>query len=253
MNELVLSDAALTYKDQVGTITITRKDKLNALNSSVLEQLYQCFEAAEKDGDIRVIILKGDGGKAFAAGADLKEITEMDSVEELRDYYASFNRLYSKMASVPKPIIAQVEGYAFGGGCLLALACDMIVAGKNALFSQPEVNFGFTGGAALFTRLVGKHKAAELTMLAKNISAEEAKRLNLVSEVVENEDLEKVVEKITKKLLTKDQFAIAYIKKIIYNSLDSGLRTANFYEDECSAVCLSRPESKELILSFLNK
>lgn len=251
MEEIKFDDVCLTIDNEIANIIITREKSLNALNSKVLNQLYHCFDIVEKEKKARVIVVSGKGTKAFAAGADLKEIAEKECIDDLREYYAAFDMLYTKMSKISSPIIAKVDGYAFGGGCLLALAADLIVASKDAVFAQPEINFGFTGGAALLPRLVGKHKAAEITMLAANIKADEAYRLNIVNKVVEKDALDDAVNKMCDTLLKKDPFALGMIKKIIKCTMDTGITAANNYENECSAVCLARAESKEAILNFI--
>lgn len=253
MKKLKLGDVCMLTEGGVTNLLITRESQLNALNSDVLEQLYQCFDEAGKDPNVKVIVISGKGNRAFAAGADLKEILGKYSTEALRSYYIAFNKLYAKMGTIPQPVVAKVNGYAFGGGFLLALAADLVVADEKSLFSQPEVNFCFTGGAALLPRLVGKHKAAEITMLGGSLTAQDACRLNLVNWVVRTEELEEMTAKIVSTLLKKDAFALAAIKKIIRYSLDAGLTQTNAYEDEMSAVCLTRPNLKDAISAFINK
>ena len=223
MENLFLSDVSVLCGGGAATVRINREEKLNALNSGVLDQLCYVFREIGKAPDIRVAVLTGAGGRAFAAGADLAEIAELGNIEALREYYRQFNILYSIMGEIPQPIVARVNGWAFGGGCLLALAADLVIATDKSSFSQPEVNFGFTGGAALLPRLVGRHRAAEITMLGRPFTAE------------------------------KDALALSMIKRVIRSSYETGLSGACRYEDECSAICLGRPESREAILRFLNK
>lgn len=251
MQNMLLSDVSVLCGGGAATIRIDREDKLNALNSSVLEQLYRAFQEVGNAQDIRLAVVTGAGSRAFAAGADLAEITEKDSVDALRDYYGRFNKLYTAMGELPQPVIARVNGYAFGGGCLLALAADLVVATTRSSFSQPEVNFGFTGGAALLPGLIGRHRAAEITMLGKAFSAEDAYKMGLVNRVVEEAELDEEIAKLSGQLLKKDAAALSAIKRIIRGSYDMGLSAANRYEDECSAVCLCRPESRQAILDFL--
>lgn len=253
MENLILSDVSVLCDAGVATVQINRQDKLNALNSSVLKQLSDSFEMIGQAPDIRLAVVTGAGTRAFAAGADLAEITQKQSVDALRDYYQRFNKLYTVMGNLPQPVIARVNGYAFGGGCLLALAADLVVAAETASFSQPEVNFGFTGGAALLPKLIGRHRAAEITMLGKPFSAEEAHKIGLVNRLVKEEDLDREVETLCGQLLKKDAAALSTIKRILRASGEMGLSSANRYEDECSAVCLCRPESKQAILNFLGK
>lgn len=253
MENLFLSDVSVLCGGGAATVRINREEKLNALNSGVLDQLCYVFREIGKARDIRVAVLTGAGGRAFAAGADLAEIAELGNIEALREYYRQFNILYSIMGEIPQPIVARVNGWAFGGGCLLALAAELVIATDKSSFSQPEVNFGFTGGAALLPRLVGRHRAAEITMLGRPFTAEEACRMGLVNRVVEEEELDGEVAKFTGQLLKKDVLALSMIKRVIRSSYEKGLSGACRYEDECSAICLGRPESREAILRFLNK
>lgn len=253
MENLFLSDVSVLCGEGVATVRMNREEKLNALNASVLDQLCYVFREIGQARDIRLAVLTGAGDKAFAAGADLAEIAALEGIEQLREYYRQFHVLYSVMGEIPQPIIARVNGWAFGGGCLLALAADLVIATGKSSFSQPEVNFGFTGGAALLPWLVGRHRAAEITMLGRPFTAEEAYRMGLVNRVVEEDALDGEVAKFTGQLLKKDALALSMIKRVIRSSYETGLSGACLYEDECSAICLCRPESKQAILNFVNR
>ena len=253
MEQMKLEDINIAIHHGVATILIDREVKLNALNSSVLEQLFRGFSQIEKDQSVRVIVLKGAGNKAFAAGADLEEISEKVSIFELRDYYLKFNALYDKMRSVPQPIIAAVNGYAFGGGCLLALSCDMVIATKKSKFGQQEVNYGFMGGASILPKLVGKQIASEIVMLGATFDSETFYHFGLVNKVIEEQELDKEVANICTTIVKKPAQALNMIKKTINYSMETGLTESNKYETEVAAICLSTKESQEAIVKFLNR
>ena len=253
MYHLNFEDVCCELKDGIASLCINRENKLNALNSSVLDHLYRFLSELEKDQSVKVIVISGAGNNAFAAGADLKEIIEKESVGECREYYLKFDRVYEKIGSMPQPVIAKVNGYAFGGGCLLALSCDLVIASKKSMFSQPEVNFGFTGGAALLPRLLGKHIASEITFLGKPFTSEDGYRWNLINKVVEENELDQEVTGICNQLLKKDPYAIAMIKRSIKNSFEVSLTAGNRYEAEVSAICLSTEKSRQQISDFVNR
>ncbi len=247
------TDVLLKKKDDVATLLINREPKFNALNSNVLEHLGCYLTELEKDPSVRVVVLTGIGDKAFAAGADLVEFSEKNEITELRDYYAKFYVIYEKLASIPQPVIARVNGYAFGGGCLLALSCDMVVATSKSTFSVPEVNFGFTGGASLLPRLVGRHIASEITLLGQPFSAEDAYRWNLVNKITEEDELDQEIEKLCSALIKKNPLTLSMIKRCIKNSYDAGLTAGNEFEIALSTICLETQDAKKRITKFINK
>ncbi len=253
MKDMRLKDINISIHKGIATIIINREIKLNALNSSVLEQLYVGFSKIEKNKSVRVVVLKGAGNKAFAAGADLEEISQKAGIFELRDYYVKFNSLYDKMLSLPQPIIAAVNGYAFGGGCLLALSCDLIIATRKSKFGQQEVNYGFTGGASILPKLVGRQRASEIVMLGTPFDSETFRQFGLVNKVVDEQDLDSVVAEICTVMVKKPAHVLNMIKKTINYSLETGLTESNKYETEVSTICLSTRESQEAIVKFLNR
>lgn len=246
-------DVFAEVSDGIVTLNVNRESKFNALNSNVLDHLYEYLVELEKAPNVKVIVITGAGRKAFAAGADLDEVNKMKNIQELREYYSKFDRVYEKIGSIPQPVIAKVNGYAFGGGCLLALSCDLIISSKKSMFSQPEVDFGFTGGTALLPKLLGKHIASEITMLGGPFTADDGYRWNLINRVVDEKELDNEVDDICKLLLKKDFFALSMIKKSIKNSFEVSLTAGNKYETEVAAICMNKEESRSLIAKFLNR
>ena len=189
-------------KDGIAYITINRPKKLNALNSPTMNELIEAFSLAESDPQLRVVILTGEGGKSFVAGADINELAELDPIGAKRHSSMGqelFNFIESHMT---KPVIAAVNGFALGGGCELAMACHIRIASENAKFGQPEVSLGLIpgyGGTQRLPRLVGKGRALELILTGRIIDAAEAYRIGLVNQVVQYAGFEEVEKEGVKK------------------------------------------------------
>ncbi len=195
------------------TITIKRPDKLNALNKTVLDELEQAIQMVYDDVDIKAAIITGQGSKAFVAGADISEFTEV-SDEQGIELATRGQQIFFKIENCPKPVVAAVNGFALGGGCELAMACHFRLASDNAKFGQPEVNLGLIpgyGGTQRLTMLVGKGKAMELMMSGNMIDAVEAKVLGLVNHVTSSENLLEKTKEILNIILTKSPSAISKV------------------------------------------
>lgn len=249
----VLPEIVFTQSDGVAEVKVDRPEKFNALDGELLDNLYRLFGEMDDDPEIRVIVLSGTGGKAFMAGADIKEISGKLNPFEFRDYYLKFIKLSKRIMGLSKPVIAAVQGFAFGGGCLLALSCDMVIATRKSRFGQQEINYGFMGSAALLTKLVGKHKAAEIVMLGQVFDAAEAYRLGIVNKMVDEEDLAGEVNRICSLLISKSPEALHMIKNSIRVSLETGNDVSNLYESEVASLCISTAAAKAAIDSFLKK
>jgi len=175
----------LDYQDHIATVTINQPDKLNALNSERLQALFMRIREAAENSTVRAIVLTGAGGRAFAAGADIREMAALDR-EGGRAFGELGHAVASALEDAPQPVIAAVNGYAFGGGCELALACDIRLASENAVFAQPEVSLGIPpgwGGSQRLPRVVGPGLAAELIYTGRRVDADEALRIGLVNAV----------------------------------------------------------------------
>ncbi|MDR1193935.1 MAG: enoyl-CoA hydratase/isomerase family protein [Peptococcaceae bacterium] len=238
---------------KIANVTINRPEKMNALDSALIDDLYELFCQIDGDETVRAVVVRGAGGKAFVAGADIGEIYRMRDTFKFRSYIDHNVRLFNKMMTLSQPIIAAINGYAFGGGCALAMSCDLVVATDRSKFGTQEINMGFVGNGTALTLLAGKQKAAEMTMLGGVISAEEAYRLMLVNRLVPPDKLEETVSGLCEGLLRQSSFALKMAKQVIYNALDAGFRAAGSYETDAATVCYNTPQCQAAIDSFVNK
>jgi enoyl-CoA hydratase len=199
----------------VARVTINRPEVLNALRLKTLDMLEEVFDQLANDDSVRVVVITGAGEKAFVAGADVKELQDLDS-DSGRQFSERGQALFRKLEVMPKATIAAVNGFALGGGCELAMACDIRVAAENARFGQPEINLGIIpgyGGTQRFTRLVGYGKAAELLMTGNMVDAAKASELGLVERVVPEGSAVKEATDLARLIAGKSPLAIAAIKR----------------------------------------
>ncbi len=186
----------LEKTERTGKLTINRPGQLNALNVDVLKEIECALYEIKEDSQIYVLIITGAGEKAFVAGADITCMKDM-TVQQAIEFASLGQRVFNSIENLPIPVIAAVNGFALGGGCELALACDIVIASKNAKFGQPEVNLGVIpgfGGTQRLPRVVSKNKAKEIIFTGDMISADEAKEIGLVNKVVEPEKLREEAE-----------------------------------------------------------
>jgi len=209
--------------EETAKITINRPP-LNVLNIEALMELNTALERARDDLNVKVIVIKGAGEKAFSAGLDIKD----HFPERIETALNVFNRTFSLLASVDKPTLAVVQGFALGGGCELACGCDMIVASEKAQFGQPEISVGAIPSVAtvLLPRLVGRKKAFELILTGEVIDAAEAKRIGLVNQVVSSEKLDEETMELVGKLRDKSPVAVKLTRMALYQSLDLDFKEA---------------------------
>lgn len=241
-------------KESIAYITVSRPEALNALNPQVLTELYSAFENFEKDEKADIAILTGDG-RSFVAGADIAAMSTMSTLQG-RDMGALGHKLMNYMEAIEKPIIAAVNGFALGGGCELAMACDIRIASTKAKFGQPEVGLGITpgfGGTQRLSRLVGKGMAKYLIYTADIIGAEKAQDIGLVEEVVEPENLISTCEELAKKIASKAQVAVRLCKSLINDGYNLDMAIASRLEIEMFAECFSTEDQKEGMQAFLEK
>ncbi|MFC1499907.1 enoyl-CoA hydratase/isomerase family protein [Candidatus Zixiibacteriota bacterium] len=199
----------------VACVTINRPSVMNALSTSTLDELEKVIDSLGGDEEIRAVIITGGGEKAFVAGADITEIRELDRASG-EAFARRGQDLFRKIEMMPKVVIAAVNGFALGGGCELAMACDIRVASENAKFGQPEINLGIIpgyGGTQRFTRLIGYGKAAELLMTGAMISAEQAKEMKLVERIVPEGSAAQEATDLARTIAGKAPLAIAAIKR----------------------------------------
>lgn len=236
-------------------ITINRPDKLNALNKDVVNELGAALDEVYQNNDIKAAILTGEGAKAFVAGADITEFTDLDAQGGTALAQVGQDKVFSKIENAPKPIIAAVNGFALGGGCELAMACHFRTASENAKFGQPEVNLGLIpgyGGTQRLVQLIGKGKAMELLMTADMIKADEAKALGLVNHVFPAEELIAKTKEILQKIQTKAPLAVGKIIALV-NEAATASKTGLSNEVKAFGECFGTEDKKEGTAAFLEK
>jgi len=250
--DLVLYDV----KDATATITINRQDRYNALNISIKKKLLEMFQRAEEDSSVRVVILTGFGEKAFISGADVTEFVGQNS-ETIQQVVSPSREISRYMSSMSKPIIGAVNGFALGGGCELALACDIRYASKNAQFGLPELNLGTipgNGGTVRLPRLVGLGVAKELIFTGGRITAEEALRIGLVNKVFESIDELKIrTQELAKKLCQMPGVALRLAKQSIQRAWELALSEHLAFELEAFCQTFDTEDVKEGVAAFLEK
>ena len=236
----------------VGLITLNRPKALNALNTQLISELNQALGAFEADPEIGAIVLTGSE-RAFAAGADVKEMEAMDFMAANRsDFIAS----WQEVARLRKPIIAAVAGYALGGGCELAMMCDIIIADENAKFGQPEINLGAipgAGGTQRLTRAVGKAKAMEMVLTGRMMDAEEAERASLVARVVPTTDLLDEALKLAETIAEKSQPMVALAKEAVNVAYETTLAEGIRFERRVFYATFASEDRREGMQAFVEK
>lgn len=237
----------------VALIRLNRPEALNALNSKLLGELADAVKAADRNDKVRCIVITGSE-KAFAAGADIAEMSRKSFVEVFEeDYFAAES---DAILSVRKPIIAAVAGYALGGGCELAMMCDFIIAAENAKFGQPEINLGVVagiGGTQRLTRFVGKSKAMDMHLTGRFMDAEEAERSGLVSRVVPTKKLIEEAMAAAEKIAAKSAVATKVVKEAVNRSYDMPLREGLLFERRMFNALFATEDQKEGMNAFLEK
>lgn len=241
-------------KDRICWITLNRPESRNALDAKMIEEIDRAFTEADKDDAIRVIVFQGAGDKSFAAGADIKQLQHRTPLEAL---VPGLQGLYTKIENSSKATIAAVRGYALGGGCELALACDIRIATKRAKFGLPELNLGIipgAGGTQRLARIIGKGRALDMILTGKIIDGEEAERIGLVSYFVPDEDrlLEKV-EEIAGQILKKGPVAIMLAKMAVHKGYDLDEQSALWIEKLSQAVVFGTEDKYEGTSAFIEK
>ena len=259
----------VTYevKDRVGIITISREKALNALNSQVLDELGEAFDAVDLN-EIRCIVLTGAGEKSFVAGADIGEMSSLTKAEG-EAFGKKGNDLFRKIETFPIPVIAAVNGFALGGGCEISMSCDIRICSENAMFGQPEVGLGITpgfGGTQRLARLVSPGMAKQLIYTARNIKADEAYRIGLVNKVVKaevNEAGEVTVSakdalmaealKMASGIAANAPIAVRNCKKAINDGLAVDMDKAIVIEEKLFGDCFETEDQKAGMANFLEK
>jgi len=249
-----LKNLVFAKEGNVAVITINRPKALNALNSETLVELEMVIDSVAKDKEIYAVVLTGSG-KAFVAGADISEMKELSGIEG-REFGILGNRVFRKIETLDKPVIAAVNGFALGGGCELSMACDIRIASVKAKFGQPEVGLGITpgfGGTQRLSRLVGMGNAKELIYTAKIINAEEAFRIGLVNKVVEIENLMPEAMTMANTIAAQAPIAVKLCKASINRGMQCDIDTALMYESEVFGACFSTEDQVEGMTAFTER
>ncbi|MGQ0553247.1 MAG: enoyl-CoA hydratase/isomerase family protein [Planctomycetota bacterium] len=242
-------------QDGITTVTVNRPDKLNALNAATIGELQHCFEALAADEAVRAVILTGAGEKAFVAGADIGELASQTPLQA-RPLAMRGQRLMDTVEACPKPVVAAVNGYAFGGGCELALACHLRLAADNALLGLPEVTLGIIpgyGGTQRLPRIIGKGRAMEMILTAARVDAAEAYRIGLVNKVFPQKDLLPETEKLLRKTLSYGPVAVRFALDAVNHGGEMPLHDGLNYEATFFGLLAATSDLKEGMAAFLEK
>lgn len=249
-----MSVVELKKENRLGFVTINRPKVLNALNAEVLTELNQMITMLYNDREIDVVIFTGAGEKAFVAGADISEMKDK-SPQESYIFARQGQVLFQRIQDLPQPTIAAINGFALGGGCELAMACDMRIATDKAKFGQPEVALGIIpgfGGTQRLPRLIGRAKAMEIILTGRTINASEALELGLVNKVVSTESLMAEAVSLAEAILSKGPYAIRQAKAAINKGLEVDINMGCELEGNLFALCFGE-EQREGMSSFLEK
>jgi enoyl-CoA hydratase len=241
--------------DDIATVKINRPKALNALNKATLTELLDCLTQIAADSTIHVVILTGEGEKAFVAGADISYMKPLTAAEA-KTFGKLGHLVMQTIEKLPQPVIAAVNGFALGGGCELAISCDIRLASDNAKFGQPEVNLGVIpgfGGTQRLPRLVGKGIANELILSGKMIDAEEACRIGLVNRIVSQDKLLEECIDLAKVIASRGPTAVRFSKEAVNNGIEMDITRACSYEADLFALCFASGEQEEGMAAFLEK
>ena len=242
----------VTSGDGYAVVTLNRPHVLNALNQATMEALVQALESMDRDEQVRCVVITG-AGRAFAAGADVNEMAEATAAEMLAGY--RFQQ-WERIRRMTMPLVAAVNGIALGGGCELAMLCDMIVAAETAQFGQPEINLGImpgAGGTQRLTRAIGKARAMEMVLTGRPISARQAEALGLVTKVVPAEAVLDEAVALAKEIASKPPVAVRLAKEAVLKAFDTTVEGGLDYERKAFYLLFATEDRTEGIQAFLEK
>lgn len=240
---------------EISTLTIMRPQQLNALNIDTILEIEAALNELNGKKNVRALIITGSGDKSFVAGADISQLENLN-VDGAYELSVTGNRVFSKLAALPFPVIAAINGFALGGGCELALSCDIRIASENALFSLPEVTLGVCpgwGGTQRFARLIGTGLASELMFSAKRIDAEYAKNIGLINSVHPQDKLMEVAMDLANKIGKNAPIAIKAIKEVMYKGIDVSLTEGLELEARAFSALFDTKDAKKGLNAFNNK
>jgi enoyl-CoA hydratase len=256
-----MNNLKLEIEGAIALLTITRPAAMNALNSETLNELDEALTQIESNADVRAVILtggpdkKGNEFKSFVAGADIGEMSTLTKAEG-EAFGKKGNDVFRRLETLPVPVIAAVNGFALGGGCEIAMSCDIRICSDNAIFGQPEVGLGITpgfGGTQRLARIVGVGKAKEMIYSARNIKADEAYRIGLVNNVYPAEELMPAAKKLASIIAANAPIAVRSCKKAINEGLDAVMDDAIVIEEKLFGGCFETEDQKAGMGNFLEK
>jgi enoyl-CoA hydratase len=239
--------------EYVGTIIIDRQEVRNALNKATIDELQMALNKLEAHPELRIIIITGAGERAFVAGADIKELHERTMLEALMP---GMQGIYRKIEQSSKVTIAVMNGNALGGGCELALACDLRIAANHAKIGLPELNLAIipgAGGTQRLTRMIGRGRALEMILTGKLIDGAEAERIGLVTQAVEGSSLKEATDQLVNSILSKGTLAVKLAKMVVNKGQDVDLDTALLLEKLAQTIAFASEEKQEGTTAFLEK
>ena len=241
-------------RDRIATITINRPDKRNALNAVVRRELVDALDQLRSDDDVRVVVITGAGEKAFVAGADIGEFAERTPLEQRAAMQG--RRVFDELAAFPKPTIAMINGFALGGGCELALACDIRIAARSARFGQPEIRLGLIpggGGTQRLPRIVGTGTALRLILIGDLIDGAEAHRIGLVDVLVDDAELTARTFELAAAMAAHSPTALRLAKAAVAAALETPLSAGLAHERELFITAFGSDDRREGVAAFLEK
>jgi len=248
------SNILVEKSDKIAYIIINLPKERNPLSVTTLKEIKQALENLEHDDSCQCVIFTGQGDKSFAAGADINKLKDRVPLDVFNAQ--GMQATYDYIEAYDKPTIAMVNGFALGGGCELAMACDIRIASENAKFGLPELNLGIipsAGGTQRMARLIGKGRAIDLILTGRIISGEEAEKIGLVSKCVPLEDLRKTAEETASQILSKGPLAVQLAKKVIHTGFDTDMKAGLMIEQLAQAVLFSTDDKNEGTSAFLEK
>ncbi|MBS3919330.1 MAG: enoyl-CoA hydratase/isomerase family protein [Deltaproteobacteria bacterium] len=252
---MVLNTVTYEKGEGIGIITLNRPKSMNAINREFIRELDQLFDEIARDDEVSAVIIAGSE-KIFCAGADIKEVGKIRSPMQAHLFVTNVQLVFNKIERLDKPVIAAVSGLALGGGCELALACDIRIAAENAVFGQPEIKIGVipgAGGTQRLPRLIGLGRAKELLFIGDTIDAQEAYRIGLVNKVVSVQALMSETKKIAIKLTKRPPIALKLTKTVVNEGINMDLRSALALEARCFEILFSTEDQKEGMKAFIEK
>lgn len=252
---MAFENLLIEQEGDIALVYVNRPKALNALNADTLKELQQAFAELENNNEVKVIILSGSGDKAFVAGADIAFMKDLDSLAS-REFSLLGQVVFNSIENNKKPVIAAINGFTLGGGCELAMSCDIRIASEKAKFGQPEISLGIIPGFAgtqRLPRIVGKGVAKELILTGDMVDAQEAYRIGLVNKIVSPEELIEAAKELAKKIASKGQVAVQLAKQVINEGLEMDSERSYSHEANFFGLCFSTQDQKEGMGAFLEK